>query len=128
MFCISTFFFYLSATLAFLYLGILFWKIQYDMFSKLLERHECKKKKRKPLYFILNIWHFCFIFIMIKNGSSLFKIKKKKLTKFIKIARKLLFIPTCFDKFTKGLQCAECFGEYRWEFYVVFHIAYYFII
>ena len=70
----SLLFFYLSATLAFLYLGILFWKIQYDMFSKLLERHECKKKKRKPLYFILNIWHFCFTFIMINNGSSLFKI------------------------------------------------------
>ena len=36
------------------------------------------KKKRKPLYFILKIWHFCFTFIMINNGSSLFKIKKKK--------------------------------------------------
>lgn len=36
-----------------------------------------KRKKRKPLYFILNIWHFCFTFIMINNGSLLLKIKKK---------------------------------------------------
>ena len=33
-----------------------------------------KRKKRKPLYFILNIWHFCFTFIMINNGSLLLKI------------------------------------------------------
>lgn len=50
MFCMSTFLF-LSATLVLLNLGILFLKIHYNVFSKLLE----KLKGMKKNYFILNV-------------------------------------------------------------------------
>ena len=62
------------------------------MFSKLLERHECKKKKENHCTLFsksgISVLHF---FIIINNGSSLFKIKKKKTYQIYKDSKETVY-------------------------------------